>query len=30
MRGVIRGGARHALNVAVTVAPLNELPATAS
>ena len=30
MRGVIRGGARHALNVAVTVAPLNELPATAT
>ena len=30
MRGVIRGGARHALNVAVTVAPLDELPATAS
>jgi transglutaminase-like putative cysteine protease len=28
MRGVIRGGARHALNVAVTVAPLDELPAT--
>jgi transglutaminase-like putative cysteine protease len=28
MRGVIRGGARHALNVAVTVAPLAELPAT--
>ena len=30
MRGVIRGGARHALNVAVTVAPLDELPATPS
>ena len=30
MRGVIRGGARHALTVAVTVAPLNELPATAT
>ena len=30
MRGVIRGGARHALNVAVTVAPLNELPANST